>query len=166
MLDFGLKHTARDLAIQAGVLVVPGTVMIDSVAEAHTAAAKLGYPVMVKATAGGGGMGMQRCYSADDLREAVETLKSRGSALFHDSGVFLEKHVESGRHIEARIFGNGMGDVLFLGERECSVQRRHQKVIEETPSPLCPSLSRTPRAFKGSVHKAGRRREIQVGRNG
>ena len=136
LLDFGLKHTARDLALQADVPVVPGTPMICSVDEAHVAAARLGYPVMVKATAGGGGMGMQPCYAAANLTDVVATVQSRGSALFHDAGFFLEKYVESGRHIEAQIFGNGLGDVLFLGERECSVQRRHQKVVEETPSPF------------------------------
>lgn len=91
---------------------------------------------MVKATAGGGGMGLQVCRDSAQLKSAVESVKSRGGALFQNSGLFLEKYVESGRHIEAQIFGDGRGNVLFFGERECSVQRRHQKVIEETPSPF------------------------------
>jgi urea carboxylase len=91
---------------------------------------------MVKATAGGGGMGLQVCHNHEELQSAVETVKSRGSKLFKNSGFFLEKYVENGRHIEAQIFGDGRGNILFFGERECSVQRRHQKVIEETPSPF------------------------------
>lgn len=81
-------------------------------------------------------MGLQVCHDVSQLRSAVESVKSRGGALFQNSGLFLERYVESGRHIEAQIFGDGSGNVLFFGERECSVQRRHQKVIEETPSPF------------------------------
>jgi acetyl/propionyl-CoA carboxylase alpha subunit len=91
---------------------------------------------MVKATAGGGGMGLQVCHNIGHLRQAIGIVKSRGEALFSNSGFFLERFVESGRHIEAQIFGDGRGNVLFFGERECSVQRRHQKVIEESPSPF------------------------------
>lgn len=134
--SFGLKHTARELAIQAGVPVVPGTPMLQSIEEAEQQLQNLTFPIMVKATAGGGGMGLQVCKNAEELHAAVSTVKSRGNALFNNAGFFIEKFVESGRHIEAQVFGNGMGDVVFLGERECSVQRRHQKIIEETPSPF------------------------------
>ncbi|KAH8172499.1 carboxyltransferase domain, subdomain A and B domain-containing protein [Sarocladium implicatum] len=134
--SFGLKHTARELAIAARVPVVPGTAMIDSSDEALKAAEKLGYPIMIKATAGGGGMGLKTCHSASEVTEAVEAVKSRAGTLFRNSGFFVEKYVQNGRHIETQIFGNGLGDVVFLGERECSVQRRHQKVVEECPSPF------------------------------
>jgi urea carboxylase len=135
LTDFGLKDRARELAIRANVPVVPGTGILEGFEQAEQAAAEMGYPVMVKATAGGGGMGLHVCHHADDLRAAVAGVQSRGRALFKIAGFFLEKFVESGRHIEAQIFGNGLGDVLFFGERECSIQRRHQKVIEEAPSP-------------------------------
>lgn len=135
LVEFGLKHRARELAMAANVPVVPGTAMLSGNEEALQAATRIGFPVMVKATAGGGGMGLQVCRDVHDLENAVTVVKSRGEALFKNDGFFIEKYVESGRHIEAQIFGNGQGDVLFFGERECSIQRRHQKVIEETPSP-------------------------------
>ncbi|KAK4940224.1 hypothetical protein LTR10_019653 [Elasticomyces elasticus] len=143
LIEFGLKHRARQLASAADVPVVPGTDMLSGGDEALQAATRIGFPLMVKATAGGGGMGLQVCRDVSDLENAVAVVKSRGEALFKNDGFFIEKYVESGRHIEAQIFGNGKGDVLFFGERECSIQRRHQKVIEETPSPYvlkCPSL--------------------------
>ncbi|CAI6019138.1 unnamed protein product, partial [Clonostachys chloroleuca] len=134
--EFGLKHRARELAIQAQVPVVPGTPIITTFEEAQEAVRSLGFPVMVKATAGGGGMGLQACFNLEELEAAVETVRSRGTALFNNAAMFIEKYVQYGRHIEAQIFGNGQGDVVFLGERECSIQRRHQKVIEEAPSPF------------------------------
>ncbi|KAH7025652.1 urea carboxylase [Microdochium trichocladiopsis] len=134
--QFGLKHTARELAIRAGVPVVPGTGTVKTAEEAQEAALRLGYPVMVKATAGGGGMGLQKCNDAEELEAAFEAVRSRGKALFKNAELFLEKYVANGRHVQAQIFGNGQGDVLFFGERECSVQRRHQKIIEESPSPF------------------------------
>ncbi|KAI1620988.1 urea amidolyase [Exophiala viscosa] len=143
LIEFGLKHRARQLAVAANVPIVPGTEMLSGSEEALQEATRIGFPVMVKATAGGGGMGLQVCRDVHDLENAVAIVKSRGEALFKNDGFFIEKYVESGRHIEAQIFGNGKGDILFFGERECSIQRRHQKVIEETPSPYvlkCPSL--------------------------
>ncbi|KAK3314115.1 urea carboxylase [Apodospora peruviana] len=134
--EFGLKHRARELAIRAGVPVVPGTPIITTKEEAARECKRLGYPVMVKATAGGGGMGLFVCREPESLDAAIDTVKSRGAALFKDSGFFLEKYVENARHIEGQIFGNGQGDVAWIGERECSVQRRHQKVLEESPSPF------------------------------
>ena len=133
--EFGLKHRARELAKKAGVPVVPGTGIIADLDDASQQAETLGYPVMVKATAGGGGMGLKVCHTRDELCSAISAVRARGEALFKNSGLFLEKYVQSGRHIEGQIFGNGQGDVLWFGERECSVQRRHQKVLEESPSP-------------------------------
>lgn len=135
--QFGLKHTARELALAAGVPVVPGTQGLLSDAEdAARAADGLGYPVMLKSTAGGGGMGLQTCEDESRLRKAFETVQSRGAALFKNAGVFLEKYYPAAHHIEVQVFGNGQGKVAALGERECSIQRRHQKVIEECPSPF------------------------------
>ncbi|EXJ77075.1 hypothetical protein A1O3_10233 [Capronia epimyces CBS 606.96] len=134
--DFGLKHRARELAFQAGVPVVPGTGMLPGLEEVEAAARHLGYPIMVKASAGGGGMGLQVCHRPEELEAAVEMVRSRGQTLFKNSGMFLEKYIPNSRHIEAQVFGNGKGDVLFFGERECSLQRRHQKVVEEAPSPF------------------------------
>lgn len=135
--QFGLKHTARELALAAGVPVVPGTQgLLDSVEDAARAAGGLGYPVMLKSTAGGGGMGLQTCEDESELRKAFQTVQSRGAALFKNSGVFLEKYYPAAHHIEVQVFGNGQGKVAALGERECSIQRRHQKVIEECPSPF------------------------------
>lgn len=97
--EFGLKDRARELAVKAGVPVVPGTDLLDSFEDAEREANGFGYPVMVKATAGGGGMGLQVCRGVEELRKAFETVKSRGGALFNNAGLFLEKYVESGRYI-------------------------------------------------------------------
>lgn len=135
--QFGLKHTARELALAAGVPVVPGTQgLLDGADDAVRAADGLGYPVMLKSTAGGGGMGLQTCGDEGELRKAFETVQSRGAALFKNAGVFLERYSPAAHHIEVQVFGNGQGKVAALGERECSIQRRHQKVIEECPSPF------------------------------
>ncbi|KAI3393143.1 hypothetical protein diail_4667 [Diaporthe ilicicola] len=135
--QFGLKHTARELALAADVPVVPGTQgLLDNVGDAVRAAEGLGYPVMLKSTAGGGGMGLQTCADESELRKAFQTVQSRGAALFKNAGVFLEKYYPAAHHIEVQVFGDGQGKVAALGERECSIQRRHQKVIEECPSPF------------------------------
>ncbi|KAL4893788.1 allophanate hydrolase subunit 2-domain-containing protein [Aspergillus ambiguus] len=134
---FGLKHTARDLATKAGVPVVPGsTGLVESENEAVEVAKTLGFPVMLKATAGGGGMGLVTCHSEKEVRESFLTVQSRGEAFFKNAGMFIERYYPSSHHIEVQIFGNGSGKAIFLGERECSIQRRHQKVIEECPSPF------------------------------
>ena len=99
------------------------------------AAEQIGFPVMVKSTAGGGGIGLQLCRSATELREKFDTVKRLGEANFKQGGVYLEKFVEIARHVEVQIFGDGKGQVLAVGERDCSIQRRNQKVIEETPAP-------------------------------
>ncbi|KAJ9293813.1 hypothetical protein DTO271G3_7440 [Paecilomyces variotii] len=134
---FGLKHTARELATKAGVPIVPGTKeLVQSEDDAVQASKELGFPVMLKATAGGGGMGLLTCHSEADVRKSFATVRSRGEALFKNAGVFIERYYPSSRHIEVQVFGNGHGKAIHFGERECSIQRRHQKVIEECPSPF------------------------------
>ncbi|SFQ07896.1 urea carboxylase [Nitrosomonas cryotolerans] len=141
MRTFGLKHTARALAKQNQVPLLPGTDLLDSLDEALHAAAHVGYPIMLKSTAGGGGIGIRLCWNKDELIDAYDTVKYLAQNNFKDAGLFLEKFVENGRHIEVQIFGDGQGEVIALGERDCSMQRRNQKVIEETPAPgLTPGL--------------------------
>ena len=135
MEAFGLKHTARSLAEQAGVPMLPGTGLLTGLDTALTEADSIGYPVMLKSTAGGGGIGMSLCYTPDDLEKSFESVRRLSQNNFSNSGVFLEKFVEHARHIEVQIFGDGAGTVVTLGERDCSAQRRNQKVIEEAPAP-------------------------------
>ena len=138
MQSFGLKHRARDIAAAAGVPLPPGSGLLADVEAACSEAAKIGYPVMLKSTAGGGGIGMQVCDSEAVLREAFNKVKQLGKNNFADDGVFLEKYIARARHIEVQAFGDGHGDVLAIGERDCSAQRRNQKVIEECPAPNLP----------------------------
>lgn len=141
MRTFGLKHTARELAEQNQVPLLPGTALLNSLDEALHAATHIGYPVMLKSTAGGGGIGIRLCWNRDELVEAYDAVKYLAQNNFKDAGLFLEKFVENARHIEVQIFGDGKGGVIALGERDCSMQRRNQKVVEETPAPnLTPSL--------------------------
>ncbi|RFU25545.1 hypothetical protein B7463_g10792, partial [Scytalidium lignicola] len=135
MTEMGQKHRARDLAIAADVPVVPGTDLLSSEEDAVAAAKKLGFPIMLKATGGGGGMGLQVCNTETEIATAFKKVKSRGETLFKNAGIFLEKYYPKSRHVEVQVFGNGV-DVVHFGERECSIQRRHQKVIEECPSPF------------------------------
>lgn len=135
MRAFSLKHTARDIAEKSGVPLLPGSALIVDLDEALTKAEEIGYPVMLKSTAGGGGIGLQLCHSAEELPRLYETVRRLALANFKDSGLFLEKYVARARHIEVQIFGDGEGNVIALGERDCSAQRRNQKVIEETPAP-------------------------------
>ncbi len=151
ILEFGLKHRARDLAEAAEVPLVPGTGLLNSRGEAAAEAAKIGYPIMLKSTAGGGGIGMKICASEEELIESYETIKRLGKNYFKDEGVFLEKYIETSRHIEVQVFGDGRGKVVTLGERDCSVQRRNQKVIEETPAPGISDETRT------ALHVAAKR---------
>ncbi|XHR31261.1 MAG: urea carboxylase [Chthoniobacteraceae bacterium] len=132
---FGLKHTSREIARECGVPLLPGTDLLSSADEAVAAAEKIGWPVMIKSTAGGGGIGMQLCANAGELREKFETVRNLGRANFKNDGLYLEKFVETARHVEVQIFGDGKGHIAVLGERDCSTQRRNQKVIEETPAP-------------------------------
>ncbi|WP_313738960.1 urea carboxylase [Pseudomonas sp.] len=145
---FGLKHRARELAAAAGVPMTPGTALLDSLEQALQEAERIGYPVMLKSTAGGGGIGLTRCDDADSLREAYDGVKRMGEQFFRDSGVFLERFIDRARHIEVQVFGDGKGRVVALGERDCSLQRRNQKVVEETPAPHLPAATRE------AIHRA------------
>ncbi len=135
MRAFGLKHTARDLAEHNKVPLLPGSGLLSDAGHAQAEAARIGYPVMLKSTAGGGGIGMRLIWSSDELVDAFQSVERLARANFKEAGIFLEKYVEHARHIEVQIFGDGKGHVVALGERDCSVQRRNQKVIEETPAP-------------------------------
>ncbi|MFG6205132.1 urea carboxylase [Pseudomonas retamae] len=135
---FGLKHTARALAKQHGVPMLEGTELLDSLDAALIAGEQVGYPVMLKSTAGGGGIGMRVCRSASELRESFDAVKRLGQNNFSDAGVFIEKYIQRARHLEVQVFGDGRGEVIALGVRDCSVQRRNQKVLEETPAPNLP----------------------------
>ncbi len=131
----GSKTAARTLAIASEVPVVPGTTEpFASVVDAETKAAEFGYPVLLKAAAGGGGKGMRVVTSAKDLRGSFEAAQREARAAFGDDAIYLEKFIERPRHVEIQILADSHGNVLSLGERECSVQRRHQKMIEEAPS--------------------------------
>jgi urea carboxylase len=142
MRAFGLKHTARELAEQNKVPLLPGSGLLSDAGHAQAEAARIGYPVMLKSTAGGGGIGMRLIWSADELVEAFQSVERLARANFKEAGIFLEKYVEHARHIEVQLFGDGRGHVVALGERDCSVQRRNQKVIEETPAPGLTDLQR------------------------
>ncbi|KAH8689659.1 putative urea amidolyase [Talaromyces proteolyticus] len=134
---FGLKHRAREMAVEAGVPIVPGSRgLLATEEEAISAAEDMGYPVMLKATGGGGGMGLVICHSPSEVRQSLAQVRSRGATLFKNAGVFLERYYPKSHHIEVQVFGNGLGDAVHFGERECSIQRRHQKVVEECPSPF------------------------------
>jgi len=135
---FGVKHTARAAAAAAGVPLVAGTDLLGSLDEAVAAAEALGYPVMVKATGGGGGIGIQPCDGPDDLAEAFGRVARLAGAHFGNDGVFLERRVSQARHVEVQVVGDGHGDVVILGDRDCTLQRRNQKVVEEAPAPNLP----------------------------
>ena len=135
MRAFGLKHTARAIAAENGVPLLPGTELLENAGAALAAAARIGYPVMLKSTAGGGGIGMRLCNSGTELADAFDAVERLSRASFGTAGLYLEKFVSHARHIEVQIFGDGEGRVIALGERDCSAQRRNQKVIEETPAP-------------------------------
>ena len=130
----GDKSRARRVMRKAGLAVVPGTESIEDLKAARRAARQLGYPVIVKATSGGGGRGMRVVRDADDLDDAVQTARREAEAAFGDSRVYLERYVEEARHIEFQILADAHGSAVHLGERECTLQRRHQKVLEETLS--------------------------------
>jgi urea carboxylase len=142
MISFGLKHEAKKLAEESKVPCLPGSPLLEDVHAALNAAEIVGYPVLLKSTAGGGGIGMHICESSDELSEMFHKVKNQGQAFFKCGDVFIEKYIPSGRHIEVQIFGDGKGNVAILGERDCSIQRRRQKIIEETPSPFVTSTLR------------------------
>ncbi|QSZ40654.1 urea carboxylase [Sulfurimonas aquatica] len=135
MKKFGLKHTARELAEDNYVPLLPGSSILKDLEEAKQEALRIVYPVMLKSTAGGGGIGMQLCYNEEELCNSYDSVKRLSENNFSDGGMFLEKYVTHARHIEVQIFGDGKGFIGVLGDRDCSVQRRNQKVIEETPAP-------------------------------
>lgn len=154
---FGLKHSAREIAKKANVPMLPGTALITDLPTALTSAASIGYPVMLKSTAGGGGIGMRVCEDESALQQAFESVSRLAKSNFNNGGVFLEKYIQQARHVEVQIFGNEYGEVTALGERDCSIQRRNQKVVEESPAPL---LSATIRA---QMHQAAKRLAEEVG---
>ncbi len=137
MEGLGGKMSARKIAIEAGVPIVPGTTEpLRSFDEAKATAAEIGYPVMLKASAGGGGKGMRLVFEESELKSALENAQAEALAGFGDDAVYVEKAVVRPRHIEIQVFSDTHGNHVYLGERECSIQRRHQKVIEEAPSPI------------------------------
>ena len=140
----GDKIAAKDAMIRTGVPVVPGSDGgVDTVEEALTTAEDIGYPVLVKAASGGGGRGMKVARTADDLEDAFRTARTEAKAAFGDDAVYLEKYLEKPRHIEIQVIADSHGNVVHLGERDCSLQRRHQKVFEEAPSPVLSVEERT-----------------------
>jgi urea carboxylase len=132
---FGLKHTARELAQAQGVPLVPGSGILNDLSMARDEAARVGFPLMLKATAGGGGIGMRVCTNETELEEAYSSVARLAGNNFANAGVYLERFIPEARHVEVQIFGDGKGHVVALGERDCSLQRRNQKIIEETPAP-------------------------------
>ncbi|MDF2680747.1 MAG: accC [Brevibacillus sp.] len=136
IVNMGDKSTAKDTMKTAGVPTVPGTEgLIEDVADAVKTANEIGYPVMVKATAGGGGRGMRVAVDDEDLEKAIRQAQSEAKTAFGNPGVYLEKFVEGPRHVEIQVMADKHGNAVYLGERDCSIQRRHQKLIEEAPSP-------------------------------
>lgn len=138
MIDkMGDKATAKATMIAAGVPCIPGSEgILPSIAEAEKIAKKMGYPVMLKATAGGGGKGMRAVWKAENLKDAWDSARMEAKAAFGNDGMYMEKLIEEPRHIEIQIVGDSYGKACHLSERDCSVQRRHQKLTEETPSPF------------------------------
>ncbi|MBC8121846.1 MAG: urea carboxylase, partial [Gemmatimonadaceae bacterium] len=159
MRRFGLKHEARALAEAHGVPLLPGSGLLADPQAAVRAAASIGYPVMLKSTAGGGGIGMQVCRDEGELVLAFESVRRLGQNFFIQSGMFLEKYVEQARHVEVQIFGDGQGGVIALGERDCSLQRRNQKVVEETPAPGLDAETRE--ALQGAAVRLGQAVDYQ-----
>jgi urea carboxylase len=135
MRRFGTKHGGRALARECNVPLLAGTELLADAEAAVRAADGIGYPVILKSTAGGGGIGMQVCRNAAEVLERFLATRTLAEKNFGDGGVFLERYVERARHVEVQLFGDGRGNVIALGDRDCSAQRRHQKVIEETPAP-------------------------------
>ncbi|MEE4301079.1 MAG: biotin carboxylase N-terminal domain-containing protein, partial [Pseudomonadales bacterium] len=148
---FGLKHEARRLATEAEVPLLPGTGVLASLDDAVAEAEQIGYPVMLKSSAGGGGIGMRVAADEAALRRAWDSVAGMAESSFGDSRLFLERFVTEARHVEVQVFGDGAGRVAILGDRDCSMQRRNQKVIEEAPAPDLPD------AVREGMHEAARR---------
>ncbi|RMJ19715.1 hypothetical protein CDV36_000549 [Fusarium kuroshium] len=139
MSDLGLKHRARAIAAKAGVPNVPGCdSLLTSLEEALEEGQKIGFPLMLKSTAGGGGIGLSHCKDVESLATTFESVRRQATANFGNGGVFLERFVQRARHVEVQILGDGTGKVIAAGERDCSLQRRHQKVVEESPAIMVP----------------------------
>ena len=154
----GDKITSKKLAAAADVSTVPGHMgLIAGAGEAVTIARQVGYPVMIKASAGGGGKGMRIAWTDAEAREGFERSKSEAASSFGDDRIFIEKFVTEPRHIEIQLIGDQHGNVLWLNERECSIQRRNQKVIEEAPSPL---LDAATRKKMGEIGRASCRERV------
>ncbi len=134
--DMGDKTTARELMKKAGVPIVPGTGVINDVEKGVEEANKIGYPVIIKASAGGGGRGMRICRNDNEFREFLILAQTEAEKAFNNPAVYVEKYVENPRHVEFQILADEHGNCIHLGERDCSIQRRHQKLIEEAPSPV------------------------------
>ena len=135
--SMGDKITAKETMIKAGVPVIPGSEgLLESVAQAKKLAKEMGYPVIIKATAGGGGKGMRVVWQDSEIEHAYSTAKIEAAASFKNDGIYMEKFVEEPRHIEIQVAGDQFGTVCHLSERDCSIQRRHQKLVEESPSPF------------------------------
>lgn len=151
IVQFGAKHTARELAAAAGVPMLAGTGLLQGADEAVEHARRIGLPVMLKATGGGGGIGMQACATFDEVRDAYARVERTAAAAFGSTGIFLERLVRPARHVEVQLFGDGEGRVAVFGDRDCSLQRRNQKVIEEAPAPALPAHVRE------ALHSSARR---------
>ncbi|TLM75457.1 urea carboxylase [Pseudarthrobacter sp. NamB4] len=154
---FGTKHTARDAARSAGVPMIAGSGLLEDVEAAVAAGKAVGFPLMLKATGGGGGIGMTVCRNEAELVESFPRVARLAGASFGTAGVFAERYVENARHVEVQVFGDGGGRVVSLGDRDCSLQRRHQKVLEEAPAPDLPDelreeLHRSSRALCASLN--------------
>src|SRR5260221_873744 len=135
--SMGDKITAKETMIKAGVPVVPGGKgLLESLDQAKGMAKEVGYPIILKATAGGGGKGMRVVWEEDELERAYNTAKAEAGASFKNDGIYMEKFVEEPRHIEIQVAGDQFGNICHLSERDCSIQRRHQKLVEESPSPF------------------------------
>lgn len=149
IFSLGNKQAARNTMVAAGVPVIPGTDSpVTDVTEGLALAAKIGYPVIVKAVLGGGGKGMRTAFSEEEFEKAFLTAQKEAQAAFGDNQMYIEHFVEHPRHIEFQILADGMGNVIHLGERDCSIQRKHQKMIEESPSP---AVSETLRQKMGEM---------------
>ncbi|GAA5041947.1 urea carboxylase [Nocardia callitridis] len=157
---FADKHTARAAAATAGVALLPGSGLLADADHAASAAATIGYPVILKATSGGGGIGLRPCVDEAELRAAFDRVRRLAESNFGDAGVFVERYVTHARHVEVQIFGDGAGTVISVGDRDCTVQRRNQKVLEEAPAPNLPDAVRarmhaSARALTASVSYRG-----------
>ncbi|WP_433698864.1 urea carboxylase [Nocardiopsis sp. CA-288880] len=148
--EFGDKHTARKAAAAAGLPMVAGSETLPDVEQAAAAAERIGYPVILKSTSGGGGIGLRPCADEEALRAAFDEVGRTAATHFGGGGVFVERFVSRARHVEVQVFGDGRGNVVTLGDRDCSLQRRNQKVVEEAPAPDLPD------ALRAELHRTAR----------